>query len=144
MDATLRIIDNICEDVTQASLKQVLENGSCTFIMELFGVHIKFIRGGHCNLSTFWLTYMDMTEIRWDSPDHPEREPRASHMTRLTMHAISNTTTPRCINCPQPTQMCTLNSCTEVSQFSLAPTTPSEESKSIKRSKKRRTRTRIC
>ena len=47
MDDTLRIIDNLCENVSQASLKQVPENNSCTCIMELFGVYIKFIRGGN-------------------------------------------------------------------------------------------------
>ena len=56
MDETLRIIDNLGEDVRQASLKQVLENGSCTCIMELFGVYIKFVRGGNGNLWTFWLS----------------------------------------------------------------------------------------
>ena len=63
MDETLRIIDNLCEDVSQASLKQVLDNSSCTCIMELFGVYIEFLRGGNGNLSTFWLSYMDMVEI---------------------------------------------------------------------------------
>ena len=40
-----------------------------------------------------------------------------------------------CISFPHPTQICTLNSCKEGFQFSLAPTTPSEESLSITRSK---------
>ena len=56
MDDTLRIIDNLYEDLRQASLKQVLESGSCTCIMELFGVYIKFLRGGNDNLWTFWLS----------------------------------------------------------------------------------------
>ena len=60
MDETLRLIDNLFEDVTQESLKQVLETGSCTCIMELFGVYIKFLIGGNGNLSTF---YMEMTDI---------------------------------------------------------------------------------
>ena len=49
-----------------ARTKQIHENGSCTFtgcVMELFGVYIKFLRGGNGNLSTFWLSYMDMTDI---------------------------------------------------------------------------------
>ncbi len=63
MDETLMIINNLCDDVTKESLKQVLENGSCTRIMELFGVYIKFLRGGNGNLSTFWLSCMEMTDI---------------------------------------------------------------------------------
>ena len=63
MDETLRIIDNLCEDVSQASLKQFINNSSCTCIMELFGVYIEFLRCGNGNLSTFWLSYMDMVEI---------------------------------------------------------------------------------
>ena len=31
--------------------------------MELFGVYIKFLRCGSGNLSTFWMSYMDMIEI---------------------------------------------------------------------------------
>ena len=62
-DLTLRIIDNLCEDETQVSLKHVLQNGSCMCSMELFGIYIKFPRGGNGNLSTFWLSYMDMIEI---------------------------------------------------------------------------------
>ena len=88
----------------------------------------------------------------WDSSEHPERESGcyAWHPYAMipwcfaynrTMHAISHTTTPRCLSSPQPIQMCTLNSCKEGFQFSLAPPTPSEESLSIKRSNKRRTRT---
>ena len=49
VDYTLRIIDNICEDETQVSLKQVLQNGSCMCSMKLFGVYIKFPRGGNGN-----------------------------------------------------------------------------------------------
>ena len=63
MDETLRIIDNLCEDVSQASLKQVLDNSSCTCIMELFGVYIEFLRGGNGNISTIWLSYMDIVDI---------------------------------------------------------------------------------
>ena len=51
--------------------------------------------------------------------------------------------TPRCLSCPKPTYMCTLNSCKEEFQLCLAPTTPSEEFLSIKLSKKRWTRTHI-
>ena len=52
---TLMIRDNLCEDVSPVS---------CTCIMELFVVYIKFLRYGSGNLfSTFWLSYMDMIEI---------------------------------------------------------------------------------
>ncbi len=47
-----RIIDNLCEYVSTVSC-----------IMELFGVYIKFLRCGSGNLSTFWMTYMDVIEI---------------------------------------------------------------------------------
>ncbi len=64
MDETFRIIDNLYENITQASQNQVLENGSYnTCIMEVFGVYIKFLRGGNGNLSTFWLSSIDMIEI---------------------------------------------------------------------------------
>ena len=97
------------------------------------------------SLHTFRLSYMDMIEILLGlirasrEGDWMLRLPW--HMTDWTMHDISHTTTPRCLSCTPPTQMCTLNSCKEGFQFSLTPTTPSEESLSIKGSKKRRTRT---
>ena len=148
----MRIIDNLCEDITQYSLKQIHENGSCTCIMELFGVYIKFLRGGNGNLSTFWLSYMDMTEILlglirasregdWMLHLAPESWSHgASHMIGWTMHAFSHVIAPKCLSFPHPIHMCTLNSCKEGFQFSLAPTTPSEESLSITRSKKQWTR----
>ena len=136
------IRDNLWEDVSPVS---------CTCIMELFVVYIKFLSYGIGNLfSTFWLSYMDMIEILLGLIRASREGDWMLNLTsvramilwcfaydRLNMHDISHTTTPRCLSCPQPTQMRTLNSCKEGFQFSLAPTTPSEESMSIKRSKKR-------
>ena len=63
MPMTMSTLMKLCEDETQSSLKQVLRNGSCMWSIELFGVNIKFPRGGNGDLSTFWLSYRDMTEI---------------------------------------------------------------------------------
>ena len=49
MDEIVRIIDNLCEDVSPVS---------CT--CRLFGVYIKFLKCGSGNLSTCWMSYMDM------------------------------------------------------------------------------------
>ena len=76
MDESLRIIDNICEDVRQASLKQVLEKDSCTSIMDLFGVYIKFVRGGNGNLSTFWLSEGLHGHHRYFVGTHPSLQRR--------------------------------------------------------------------
>ena len=75
----------------------------------------------------------------WNSSEQPERE-----IECYTWHPYeprSHATTPRCLSCPQPTYRCTLNSCKEGFQLCFAPTTPSEESLSIKLSKKRCART---
>ena len=61
--STVNEVLNQSPGVSQASLKQVLDNSSCTCTMKLFGVYIEFLRGGNGNLSTFWLSYMDMVEI---------------------------------------------------------------------------------
>ena len=91
--------------------------------------------------------------FRWDSSDHPERGTGCSAWHPYAMItwclAYGRLGYARYLpyyyaqmsQQPIPTQMCTLNSCTEGVQFSLAPPTPSEESLSIKRSNKRRTRT---
>ena len=53
-DETFMIIDNLSEHVSPVS---------CTCIMELFGVYIKFLRCGSGNLSTLWMLYMDTIDI---------------------------------------------------------------------------------
>ena len=145
MDETFRITDSLCEHVSPVSF---------TCIMELFGVYIKFLRCGSGNLSTFWMSYMDMIDMllglirasrEGDWMLRLAYEPwshGASHMTGWTMHSISHIMTPICLSCTQRTHMCTLNSCKGVFQVKLGSTTPSEESLSIKQSKKRWKRTR--
>ena len=61
--STVNEVLNQSLSVSRTSLKQVLDSSSCTCTMELFGVYIEFLRGGNGNLSTFWLSYMDMVEI---------------------------------------------------------------------------------
>ena len=51
MDDTFRIINYLCEDVSPVS---------CTCIMELFAVYIKFLRCRSGNLLPFWMSYMDL------------------------------------------------------------------------------------
>jgi len=63
MDETMKVISNLCEDVSQASLEQVIQNRLCARIMNLFEVYLDFLRVGNGNLSHFWLSYLDMVEI---------------------------------------------------------------------------------
>lgn len=63
VDETLKTISNLCKDVSQASLKQVLQNRSCAHIIYLFEVYLEFLRVGNGSLSTFWLSYLDIVEI---------------------------------------------------------------------------------
>ncbi len=63
MDETLRRIDSLRKDVSQDTLKEVLENSSCKHIMELFEVYRQFLRDENGSLSTFWVSYLDMVEI---------------------------------------------------------------------------------
>ncbi len=106
MDDIFRIIDTLFEDVSPVS---------CTCIMELFGVYIKFLSCGSGNLSTFWMSYMDMIEILQGliraSREGDGMLHLASHMTGWNMHAISHATTPIYLSCTQRTQMCTMDSC---------------------------------
>ncbi len=63
MDETLRRIDSLGKDVSQDTLKEVLENSSCKHIMELFEVYRQLLRDENGSLSTFWVSYLDMVEI---------------------------------------------------------------------------------
>lgn len=63
LDETLKVIDSLGENVSQATLKEVLENSSCAHIIELFEVYREFLRGGNGSLSSFWVSYLDMVEI---------------------------------------------------------------------------------
>jgi hypothetical protein len=63
LEETLRSISNFCGDVCQTSFRKVLENASCTRIMELFQAYLNSLRDGNGSLSTFWMSYVDMVEI---------------------------------------------------------------------------------
>lgn len=63
LDETMRTIYSLGEEVSQVALKKVLENSSCTCIMELFEVYCEFLRNGNGSLTAFWMSYLDMVEI---------------------------------------------------------------------------------
>ena len=58
MDETMNATSNLCKDVSQASLKQVLQNKSCARIMYLYEVYLEYLRVGSGSLSTCWLSYL--------------------------------------------------------------------------------------
>ena len=49
--------------MSQEQLEAVLENPSCVYILHLFKVYLDFLRHANGDLSSFWLSYVDMTEI---------------------------------------------------------------------------------
>ena len=63
MDEMLMAINNLCSDVSQTNLEQILQNGSCTRILELFEEYLTILRGDSGDLSEFWMSYLDMVEI---------------------------------------------------------------------------------
>ncbi|KAK5859272.1 hypothetical protein PBY51_003352 [Eleginops maclovinus] len=62
LEAALESIGNFHDDVSQASLGELMENASCNCIMELFQAFLESLRGGQ-GLSAFWISYLDMAEI---------------------------------------------------------------------------------
>ena len=60
MKETLKIINEMCKDVSQESLLMVIKNNSCARIIELFEEYLLFLREGNGSLSSFWMSYVDM------------------------------------------------------------------------------------
>ena len=60
MKETLKIINEMCKDVSQESLLMVIKNNSCARIIELFEDYLLFLREGNGSLSSFWMSYVDM------------------------------------------------------------------------------------
>ena len=141
MDDIFRIIDTLFEDVSPVS---------CTCIMELFGVYIKFLSCGSGNLSTFWMSYMDTMEILLGlirvSREGDWMLHLASVRAMLQWCFAYDRLNYACYLPCYTAQMYQLHTThpdvhAEFMQggfkSSLAPSTPSEESLSIERSKKR-------
>ena len=59
----MKVIDSLGKNVSQATLKEVLDNSSCARIIEVFEVYREFLRGGNGNLSSLRVSYLDMVEI---------------------------------------------------------------------------------
>ena len=138
-------IDNLCEHVSAVS---------CTRIMELFGVYIKFLRCGSGNLSTFWMLYMDTIDIVLGLIRASREGDWMLHLASVRAmipwcFAYDRLNYARYLPCYNAltSQLSDPPICARwidaigVFMSSLAPATPSEESLSIKRSEKRRTRT---
>ncbi|KAK5924833.1 hypothetical protein CgunFtcFv8_017411 [Champsocephalus gunnari] len=51
------------EDITQAAFNEVLNNKSCTRILNLFDAYLSYLRQENGSLSAFWMTYVDMVEV---------------------------------------------------------------------------------
>ena len=63
MDETFRIIDKFRNNISQTSLNYVLKNDSCARIMKLFRLYLQFLRHENEELSSFWISYIDMIKI---------------------------------------------------------------------------------
>lgn len=76
LNKTLRAIASLGEDVPKATLNEVLENSSCTQIIELFEDYCTLLRGGNSNLSTSLFRCPICTWLIscWGLSEHQKRE----------------------------------------------------------------------
>lgn len=57
LDEAIRATSSLREDVSQAAFHEVLNNKSCTHILQLFGVYLSYLREENGSLSAFWMSY---------------------------------------------------------------------------------------
>ena len=54
LEAALESIGSFHDDVSQASLSELMENASCNRIMELFQAYLASLRGGHISITQIY------------------------------------------------------------------------------------------
>ena len=62
LDDALKTISVFHDDVSQASFTTLLDDVTCTHLLQLFQEYLGFLRKGH-KLAAFWMSYLDMAEI---------------------------------------------------------------------------------
>ena len=147
VDATLQTIRTFSDDVCHRSCQQVLDTKSCVRVMQLFGIYLSFLRDGNGNLSTFWMSYVD---VLWASREDDwllhlvsinDMIHGALPMTDLTMPDTSPTTTHKCLDCTLMNQRCMPTSWMVFSQYRSDQQIHSEGFQWTKPSKRQQTQT---
>ena len=62
LDKALEAIDSVAKEISHADLEQILNNPSCTRILDLFEEYTDMLRLGS-GIAAFWVTYLDMVEV---------------------------------------------------------------------------------
>ena len=63
LEESLTIVNGLCEDVSQATVREMMANQSCKHIFKLFEVYLDYLRKENGALSAFWMSYVDMVEV---------------------------------------------------------------------------------
>ena len=63
LEETLRIVNGLCEDVSQAAVHEMMANQSCKHIFKLFEVYLDYLRKENGALSVFWMSHVNMVEV---------------------------------------------------------------------------------
>jgi hypothetical protein len=63
LDDTINQMDKLKEKITQKQLNEVMAHPSCARILVLFNRYLDFLRQENGDLSSFWMSYIDMVEV---------------------------------------------------------------------------------
>lgn len=63
LEETLKLSSRLTKDTAQEALREIMENISCTRIMQVFDSFVNFLRTGNGDLSAFWVSYLDVVDI---------------------------------------------------------------------------------
>jgi hypothetical protein len=63
VEDALVLIDQLADNISQASYAELQQSSSFTKVMELYQRYLFFLRNENGPLSAFWMTYIDMVEI---------------------------------------------------------------------------------
>lgn len=62
LELALESIASFSDDIRQEAFTKLLDNAACACTMQLFQVYLESLQNQH-NLSSFWMSYIDITEI---------------------------------------------------------------------------------
>ena len=63
LEATLLLVNNLCEETSQTGFEGVLEQDSCQHTLARFSEILSYLRENNGRLSAFWMLYVDIVEI---------------------------------------------------------------------------------
>lgn len=63
LNDALEAIKDFSENITNETLKDIMNNSACSQLIDLFNQYLDYLRHDNGKLSSFWMSYIDMVDI---------------------------------------------------------------------------------